>query len=54
MENQKMKRKSKKAVGKFTYCCEAGIYDADSMIGLIWAIFKHRFYHLIKDGKWQD
>jgi len=36
------------------YLREGGIYEADSIIGLIMEIIKHRFGHLIKDGKWMD
>ncbi len=45
-----MKNKKK----KFKLICKAGVYEASSMIGLIYEVLKHRTYHLIKDGKWMD
>ena len=36
------------------YLRSGGIYEADSIIGLITEIIKHRFKHLIKDKKWMD
>jgi hypothetical protein len=34
--------------------CKAGEYKANSILGLAWEIFKHRFHHLIKHKKWMD
>ena len=39
---------------KFRYQTDIGLYEADSFIGLLWEIFKHRLHHLIHDGKWRD
>ena len=38
----------------FTYPVPAGTYEADSMIGLLWEVFKHRTWHLLTHGKWID
>ena len=40
--------------GIYRYYCGAGVYEANSMISLIFEIIKHRTLHLIKDGKWKD
>ena len=39
---------------KCNYICDAGAYEANSLFGLIWEIFKHRTWHLFKHGKWVD
>ena len=31
-----------------------GKYQAKSMVGLIYEVFKHRLHHLFKQGKWID
>ena len=31
-----------------------GIYESDSLFGLFIEIIKHRFNHLIREGKWKD
>ena len=31
-----------------------GKYQAKSMVGLIYEVFKHRLHHLFKHGKWID
>lgn len=31
-----------------------GVYTARTWLGLGWAIFIHRFTHLIDTGKWSD
>ena len=49
-----MKPKYKKPDGTFRYYSAAGLYQANSMLGLIYEILKHRFLHLIKDGEWRD
>ena len=38
----------------FKYECNAGTYESESFIGLLWEIFKHRCWHLWKHGKWID
>jgi hypothetical protein len=39
---------------KFMLIVEAGSYQADTFLGLIFEVLKHRFYHLINHGKWMD
>ena len=39
---------------KYTLLVSNGMYSSDSFIGLIWEVFKHRFKHLRRDGKWMD
>jgi len=34
--------------------CWAGEYRSNSWIGLGWEIFKHRLWHLRKDGRFMD
>ena len=38
----------------YSYTCEAGFYESDSYIGLMWEILKHRTWHLFTHGKWMD
>ena len=33
---------------------KAGSYEADSFFRIIIMVLKHRFWHLIKHGKWMD
>jgi len=39
---------------KYMLYVKAGIYESDTLFGLLWEILKHRFYHLRKNGKWMD
>tara|TARA_R110000824_G_scaffold6551_2_gene30216 strand:+ start:503 stop:628 length:126 start_codon:yes stop_codon:yes gene_type:complete len=41
-------------MGKIIYKVPEGEYTSNSILGLLWEIFKHRFWHLRKDGKWND
>ena len=34
--------------------CEAGVYHAESWLGLGWAILTHRLWHLWNDGSFKD
>tara|TARA_B100001750_G_C15015375_1_gene354309 strand:+ start:249 stop:368 length:120 start_codon:yes stop_codon:yes gene_type:complete len=36
------------------YETKAGTYKEDSLIKLLVTIYKHRFHHLVNDGKWID
>ena len=38
----------------YSYTCEAGFYESDYYIGLMWEILKHRTWHLFTHGKWMD
>jgi len=31
-----------------------GTYKSDSLIDLMWRVFRHRLHHLIKDGNFDD
>jgi hypothetical protein len=31
-----------------------GAYAEDNIIKLMWTVIKHRFYHLVTEGKWRD
>ena len=44
----------KKNKKEFKYTCDAGNYTSESLIGLTWAIFTHRMWHLFTHGKWMD
>jgi len=39
---------------KYTLLVGEGAYFADSFIGLLWEMLKHRFYHLREHGIWMD
>ena len=39
---------------EFKYTCDEGNYTSKSLIGLTWAIFTHRMWHLFTHGKWMD
>ena len=43
-----------KRVNKAQYHVPAGTYEADSLIGLVWEVLKHRMWHLIKHNRWMD
>jgi len=36
------------------YETKAGTYKEDTLIKLLFIIYKHRFHHLVNDGKWMD
>jgi hypothetical protein len=36
------------------YECEAGVYKEDTLVKLVWCIFRHRMHHLIEHGKFAD
>ena len=36
------------------YDVPAGSYEANSIMGLVWEVFKHRCWHLFKHGRWID
>ena len=38
----------------YRYDCEAGFYESEFYIGLMWEMLKHRTWHLFKHGKWMD
>ena len=38
----------------YRYDCKVGYYESDSLFGLVWEMFKHRFWHLVKHGRWMD
>ena len=39
---------------KYTLLVSEGMYSSDSLIELLWEVFKHRCYHLIKHRRWVD
>ena len=39
---------------KATYNVPAGTYESDSLMGLVWEVFKHRCWHLWKHKRWMD
>jgi hypothetical protein len=41
-------------MSKYKLIVKEGVYYSDNLFFLIIEIFKHRFSHLIKDGKWMD
>jgi hypothetical protein len=38
----------------YTMVCAEGKYEASSWLGLGWAIFTHRLWHLWNHRKWTD
>lgn len=48
------KREDVKAAPQYSMVCEEGRYDAESWLGLGWAIFTHRLWHLWNDGSFKD
>ena len=41
-------------VYKATYDVPEGTYESDSLMGLVWEVFKHRCWHLWKHRRWTD
>jgi hypothetical protein len=39
---------------KFELHCGAGVYYANSLFDLIVQVLRHRWWHLMHDGKWMD
>ncbi len=39
---------------KCIYRVPEGTYEAESIWGLVWEVFKHRTWHLFKHGRWTD
>ncbi len=39
---------------KITYTVSNGVYYANSIWGLMWEVYTHRLWHLIKHGRWMD
>jgi len=38
----------------YKYECDAGVYESDTLFGLLWEMFTHRLWHLRKHGRWMD
>ena len=38
----------------YKYKCKAGVYESDTLFGLLWEMFRHRLWHLRKHGRWMD
>ena len=38
----------------YKYECNAGTYESDTLIGLLWERFKHKLWHLRTHGKGMD
>lgn len=47
-------KEEKKIPTIYVMVCQAGQYESDSWLGLGWAIFKHRLWHLWNDGSFTD
>ena len=43
-----------KIAPSYSMVCEEGVYHAESWLGLGWAIFTHRLWHLWHDGSFKD
>ena len=39
---------------RYVLLVENGAYESDSLIMLVWEVFKHRCWHLYKHGVWID
>jgi hypothetical protein len=49
-----MKKHKVEYTKKAMYAVPEGIYESDTLIGLVWEVFKHRCWHLLKHGRWSD
>ena len=38
----------------YQYICPAGFCEAPTLLGLIWEVFRHRFWHWKRGDGWQD
>lgn len=38
----------------YKYECKTGVYESDTLVGLLWEMFTHRLWHLKEHGKWMD
>ena len=34
--------------------CEAGTYEAPTLMGILWLVIKHRTWHLLQGHGWVD
>jgi hypothetical protein len=41
-------------VSTWIYRCDAGEYWNDSLLGLLWDIFAHRWWHWRRGDGWRD
>ena len=41
-------------MSRYKLTVKAGFYEADNLVILLYEIFKHRLFHLVKDRKWTD
>tara|TARA_Y100000590_G_C15039693_1_gene758384 strand:+ start:213 stop:377 length:165 start_codon:yes stop_codon:yes gene_type:complete len=39
---------------KYNLLVDDGVYTSDSLIGLLWEVFKHRCWHLNRGDGWVD
>ena len=39
---------------KFVLISPSGIYEADSLLELLWEVFKHRLGHFLDGDGWMD
>ena len=39
---------------KYTLHTPNGFYDAESLVGVLWAVFAHRLSHLLGGDGWND
>ena len=51
-EQEMMMRRNKKSY--YQLSVPAGTYSSDNIFGLMWEVFSHRFWHLIKHRRWMD
>ena len=39
---------------QFVLACPHGLYEADSLLELLWDVFKHRLEHFLNGDGWMD
>ncbi len=53
-DEQRLKKYKAEYTRKAMYSVPEGIYESESLFGLVWEVFKHRCWHLWNHGKWTD
>jgi len=39
---------------RYTLIVPEGVYESDTLLGLIVSVLAHRFHHLVTQGRWRD
>ena len=38
----------------YQYICPKGFYESSTLLGLVWEVFRHRFWHWKRGDGWVD